>query len=202
MPSFTSIGGMFGASSLGAMATRDIMQGDMMEHVPNHDESLPAVSQPLPKSRTRACTGARLGNKIPLAEALLRSGASKSKVAKDLSISRHSVQAIAQRMTMPGQAAPSGVQPDFDAYVKGDLQRVARLTLESITPEKVEGASLRDVAFTADKALSRLEAIDARSGNLSVFALVASQFGVAASHTASRVTVRETKEVEVISEGP
>jgi transposase-like protein len=171
-----------------------------MEQVPNHGDPLPPVSQPLPKPRTRVCTGARLGNKVQLAEALLRSGASQSKVAKDLGISRHSVHGIAQRMTTGRQAAPSGTQPDFEAYVKGDLQRVARLTLGNITKEKVEGASLRDVAFTADKALSRLEAIDARSGNLSVFALVASQFDLTASHAASRLTIRETKEVEVTTE--
>src|SRR5206468_2608764 len=43
--------------------------------------------------------GSRLGNKVHLAAALLRAGASITKAAKDLGISRHSAAAVARRMT-------------------------------------------------------------------------------------------------------
>jgi len=156
-------------------------------------------------------TGARLGSKVQLAETLLRSGASQLKVAKDLSISVRSVGEIARRMgkalservtALSGTQAnpmlplPAGVRSGFDAYVRGDLQRVARLSLEHITKEKAEKATLRDLSFAADKTLTRLEAIEARSSNMHAFAQIYSQFGITPSHSASRVTLEQKITVE------
>jgi hypothetical protein len=152
-----------------------------------------------------------LGNKVQLAQTLLRSGASQSKVASDLSISRRSVWDIAKKMktapagaitalsgnqTNPIVPLPAGVQAGFDAYVRGDLQRVARLSLEHITKEKAEKATLRDLSFAADKTLTRLEAIEARSSNMHAFAQIYGQFGITPSHSASRVTLEQKITVE------
>ena len=147
--------------------------------------------------------GSRLGNKVALAAALLKAGASITKTAKDLGISRHSVQAIAGRMRTPAVATLSGEQPDasgvqqeFDTYVKGDLQRVAKLSLQSITPEKAQKASLRDLSFAADKTLGRLEAIESRTSNLQVFAQIFGQYGITPSHSVSRMTLEQKITVE------
>ncbi|HKQ34021.1 MAG TPA: hypothetical protein VJT11_01820 [Nitrospiraceae bacterium] len=156
-------------------------------------------------------TGKRLGNKVQLAEVLLRSGASQLKVAKDLSISVRSVGEIARRMgkapsqtitalsgtpVNPTVPVPDSVQSGFDDYVKGDLQRVARLSLGNITAEKAKKATIRDLGFVADKSLARLEAIESRSSNMQAFAQIYSSLGIAQSHSASRMTLEQKITVE------
>jgi hypothetical protein len=179
------------------------------------DDPIPAEEPLVPTGKLPKkpylLTGAKLGNKVQLAQVLLRSGASQGKVAKDLSISRRSVWAIAQKMKDPQSGAyaalsgtpanptvpvPDSVQSGFDAYVKGDLQRVARLSLESITKEKAEKATLRDLAFATDKTLGRLEAIESRSSNMQAFSQIYSSLGIAQSHSASRMTLEQKITVE------
>ena len=126
-----------------------------------------AVSSVAKPRKPFRLTGARLGNRVQIAQALLRHGASQSKVAQDLGISRRSVGAIAKGMREGEVAAASGApaEPSFEAYVKGDLQRVAKLSLQNITQEKAERANIRDLATVFDKSLGRLEAMEDRTGN-------------------------------------
>jgi hypothetical protein len=162
-------------------------------------------------------TGARLGNKVQLAQALLRSGGSQRKVAKDLSISVRSVGEIARRMGQaPSQTvtAPSGTQANpilplpaevrsgFDEYVLGDLQRVVRLSLGNITKEKAEQATLRDICFAVDKTLTRLEAIETRKSNLGAFNSFTADYGIVGSHSVSRLTLESKVTIESTSRTP
>jgi len=178
------------------------------------EQTIEPVAQPLPASgvdkprrRVQDCLdGSRLGNRVQLAEALLKAGRTITATAKDLKISRHSAQAIAARMrteAIKGVAAPSGeqhvppnVQKEFDTYVRGDLQRIAKLALGNITPEKAQKATVRDLSFAADKTLARLEAIEGRTSNFDALAQIVDHFGITPSHSASRVTLEQKITVE------
>jgi hypothetical protein len=160
---------------------------------------VPKTEKPRQQGRL---TGERLPiNKVQLVESLLRAGASITQTAKDIGISRNSVKGIADRLksqAVNGVAALSGVQPEqtFDGYVNGDLQRVARLALTSITEDKAKKSTLRDLAFTTDKMLGRLEVIEARTTNLHVFAQIFAEYGITPSHSASRMTLEQKITVE------
>jgi hypothetical protein len=104
--------------------------------------------------------------------------------------------ALSGTQVNPMLPLPPGVQSGFDEYVRGDLQRVTRLSLENITKEKAEKATLRDLSFAADKTLARLEAIEARTSNLQAFSQIFTQYGITPSHSASRVTLEQKITVE------
>jgi len=139
-----------------------------------------------------------LGKLAQVAENMLRSGESQCKVAEYLKISRRSVGAIAKRMRQGSYAAPSGgsVEQTFDTLVRSDLQRVAKLSLQHITPEKAEQANIRDLATVMDKSLGRLEAIESRAGNLHMFGQLAALYDLTPSHSVSRVTLEQKVTVE------
>ncbi|MDA2911204.1 hypothetical protein MYX04_09770 [Nitrospiraceae bacterium AH_259_D15_M11_P09] len=149
-------------------------------------------------------TGERLGNKVELAQALLNSGVSKSKVAGDLKISRHSVRAIARRMEGEGLRNHARVE-SVEQYFKGKLTRVADMNLEAITPGKVKHAPLASNIQAADKALGRLLELEGRAQPRGVGDILR-ELGFVLSSSVSCVKITTVEQAEIIeataSNGP
>jgi len=123
-------------------------------------------------------TGEKLGNKVELAQALLSSGLSKSKVARDLKISRHSVLAIARRMQEEGIVHPTRVES-----IKRTFREKATFILDdalaAVSTRKLSKSSAADCMKVAERAAGMaglLERSPAKEGQL----LVLQQFNLKA----------------------
>lgn len=165
------------------------------------DDPVPPVPQPLPGSRY---TGARLGKKRYEVERLLLQGEPKLKIARMLKISAHSVRAVAHDLDAGQYAAPSGAvelpTPKKEAAIFETLRAKAREAVNHITPEKLEKSTASALALTVDRLINRADLMEDRTGNRDTIETILTQLGIQPSHASSRVTVRETKEVEVITE--
>ena len=103
------------------------------------------------KRRLGRLTGEKLGNKVELAQALLTSGVSKSKAARDLKISRHSVRAIARRMETEELHNPTRVE-----LIKQTFREKATFILDdalgAVSTRKLRASSAADCMKVADRA--------------------------------------------------
>jgi len=165
------------------------------------------VNQVAPPRQHRRCTGARLGSKKDKVIQLLAMGKSKLSIAKTLKISPSSVRAVARSLkeSYPeSYAAPSGdtstaptipcsVGPQTDSDI---LRGKARLMLAGIDDEKIRKASLSALSLGADRLLNRATSIENSRTDLSVFAQIATEYGIVPSHSVSRLTVKQEISVE------
>ncbi len=96
-------------------------------------------------------TGEKLGNKVELAQALLTSGVSKSKVARDLRISRHSVLAIARRMQEEGLVHPTRVESIKQTF-RDKATFILDDALAAVSTRKLSKSSAADCMKVAERA--------------------------------------------------
>ncbi len=103
------------------------------------------------KRRLGRLTGEKLGNKVELAQALLTSGVSQCKAARDLKISRHSVRAIARRMQTEELHNPTRVE-----LIKQTFREKATFILDdalrAVSTRKLRASSAADCMKVADRA--------------------------------------------------
>ncbi len=108
-------------------------------------------------------TGEKLGNKVELAQALLTSGVSKSKVARDLRISRHSVLAIARRMQEEGIVNPTRVES-----IKRTFREKATFILDdalgAVSTRTLRASSAADCLKVAERAVQMAGLAEKPSG--------------------------------------
>ncbi len=96
-------------------------------------------------------TGEKLGNKVELAQALLSTGLSKSKVARDLRISRHSVLAIARRMQEEGLVHPTRVESIKQTF-RDKATFILDDALAAVNTSKLSKSSAADCMKVAERA--------------------------------------------------
>ncbi len=96
-------------------------------------------------------TGEKLGNKVELAQALLSTGLSKSKVARDLKISRHSVLAIARRMQEEGLVNPTRVESIKQTF-RDKATFILDDALAAVNTSKLSKSSAADCMKVAERA--------------------------------------------------
>lgn len=77
------------------------------------------------------------------------------------------------------------------------LRVKAKQMLDGIDADKIKKASVSSLSLGTDRLLNRAEAIENRGSNLIPFMEMCKEFGFQPSHSASRVTIREIKEVDV-----
>ena len=152
------------------------------------------VSQP---RRRGNFTGERLGNKVDLAQALLNSGESKTKIAKDLKISRNSVIAIEQKMKAEGISNPQRVE-SIEKHFRGELTRVAELNLQAVTPQKVKHAPLASNIQAADKALGRLLELEGRAQPQGVGDIMR-ELGFVLSLSVSKIEITTVEQAQIVT---
>ncbi len=114
-------------------------------------ESTAAPAQVHQPRRPGRLTGEKLGNKVELAQALLNSGVSQSKAARDLKISLHSVRAIARRMETEELHNPTRVE-----LIKQTFREKATFILDdalgAVSTRKRRASSAADCMKVADRA--------------------------------------------------
>ena len=157
------------------------------------------------RTRRGTFTGEKIGgNRITAVQGLLNSGVSKSKIAKDLKISRNSVIAIEQNMETKGISNPQHVE-SVEKHFRGKLTRVADMNLKAITPNKVKHAPLASNVQAADKALGRLLELEGRAQPQGVGAILR-ELGFVLSPSVSCVKITTVEQAEIIegtaSSGP
>ncbi len=108
-------------------------------------------------------TGEKLGNKVELAQALLSSGLSKSKVARDLRISRHSVLAIARRMQGEGLANPTRVESIKQTF-RDKATFILDDALGAVSTRKLSKSSAADCMKVAERAVQMAGLAEKPSG--------------------------------------
>jgi transposase len=141
---------------------------------------------PLPPRRTRRYTGEKLGDRIPLVQALVTNGDSFSKIAKQLKISRHSVRGIARRMQQEGIATPERVKR-IRQEIGNQWAILAERSLNAIDPPKLKKSTAleltRVAAIASEKAGLTEEPF---MGSLAVFY---QQFNLEVSHSVCKPTI-------------
>ena len=114
--------------------------------------SEPAAQSETRRTRRGAFTGQKIGgNRITAVQGLLNSGVSKSKIAKDLKISRNSVIAIEHRMRAEGLQNPTHVQA-IESVFRDKSKVVADLAISSISAKKLTKASALECVKVAREA--------------------------------------------------
>ncbi len=88
---------------------------------------------------------------MELAQALLTSGVSKSKVARDLRISRHSVLAIARRMQEEGVVQPTRVESIKQTF-RDKATFILDDALAAVSTRKLNKSSAADCMKVAERA--------------------------------------------------
>jgi hypothetical protein len=171
----------------------------------SEDEIIPQegpVALPLPLSRRRQCTGARLGNKRYEVEQMLLEGQPKVKIARALKISAHSVRAVAQQLgeeryaALSGDAPTAGNSEPTRKSLSETLKTKAIQAVDAITPDKLEKATPQACAMVADRLLGRADALEKQGHDMNFLANLITNFGLAPSHSASRVTLEQKVTIE------
>lgn len=178
------------------------------EIVPFPEEPVTPVAQAISKPKHRRCTGARLGNRRYEVEDLLQQGFSKRKIARMLEISDHVVRAVAEDPAMRAEAeryAPvsrgnESTPLNPAVSIPDTLRSKAMLAVGHITDEKLKKSTPQACALVADKLLKQASSLEDQRSGIGIIADVFQQMGIQASHSASRLVVRETKEVELTTE--
>ncbi len=108
-------------------------------------------------------TGEKLGHKVELAQALLTSGVSKSKVARDLKISRHSVLAIARRMQEEGLVNRTRVESIKQTF-RDKATFILDDALGAVSTRKLSKSSAADCMKVAERAVQMAGLAEKPSG--------------------------------------
>jgi len=120
-----------------------------VSHVP---ETEPAASLKTRRTRRGAFTGEKIGgNRVIAVQGLLNSGVSKSKIAKDLKISRNSVIAIEQRMKAEGIANPQRVERIKETF-RDKATFILDDALAAVNTRKLSKSSAADLMKVAERA--------------------------------------------------
>ena len=125
----------------------------------------PGAPAQVSRSRRRGSfTGEKIGgNRVIAVQGLLNSGVSKSRIAKDLKISRNSVIAIEQRMKAEGIANPQRVEA-----IKQTFRAKATLILDdalaAVNTRKLRGSSAADCMKVAERAVQMAGLAEKPSG--------------------------------------
>ncbi len=143
--------------------------GDLVEH--SGRSGAPAQGN---RSRRRGSfTGEKIGgNRVTAVQGLLNSGVSKSKIAKDLKISRNSVIAIEQRMKAEGIVDPQRVERIKETF-RAKATFILDDALGAVSTRKLRASSAADCMKVAERAAGMaglLERSSAKEGQLAVLA--------------------------------
>ncbi len=113
----------------------------------------PAAPAQVSRSRRRGSfTGEKIGgNRVIAVQGLLNSGVSKSKIAKDLQISRNSVIAIEQRMKVEGIVDPHRVERIRETFQERHVL-LCDDAMRQIDTRKLKQSSAWDLVKISEKA--------------------------------------------------
>jgi hypothetical protein len=72
--------------------------------------------------------------------------------------------------------------------------------VDHITPDKLEKSTASALALTVDRLMNRADLMEDRTGSRDAIGAILAEVRIQPAHTVSRLTIRETKEVEVTTE--
>ncbi len=128
------------------------------------------------RSRRGKFSGKRMGVRIEVVQALLNSGASKSKIAKDLKISRNTIIAIEQRMKSEGVLDPQRVERIKETF-RDKATYILDDALGAVSTRKLRASSAADCMKVAERA-QQMAGLEEKPSGIHGQLLVLQQFNL------------------------